>query len=160
MNLIIRVYNPVFTNVNAGPTIIRLIVRAGNESGSGGTEWGDITGTLSDQADLQAALDAKEGSLGYTPENVANKSTDVNLGSSNTLYPSQLAVKTYVDASAGGVQSVTGLNTDNTDPENPIVRVSVDGVTITGLGTPGSPLISSGGGLSESLAIAYAVALG
>jgi len=27
--------------------------------GSGGTEWGDITGTLSDQTDLQAALDAK-----------------------------------------------------------------------------------------------------
>lgn len=35
--------------------------------------------------------------LGYTPENVANKSTDTALGSSNTLYPSQNAVKTYVD---------------------------------------------------------------
>ncbi len=39
------------------------------------------------------------------------------------------------------VQSVTGLNTDNTDPANPVVRISVDGTTITGDGTPGSPLI-------------------
>lgn len=47
----------------------------------------------------------------------------------------------------GSVESVTGLNTDNIDPANPIVQISVDGATITGEGTPGSPLvaISSGG---------------
>ena len=44
------------------------------------------------------------------------------------------------------VQTVSGLNTDNTDPRNPIVRVSVDGVTVTGAGTPGDPLVASGGG--------------
>ena len=41
------------------------------------------------------------------------------------------------------VESVTGLNTDNTDPQNPIVEISVDGSTITGLGTPASPLVAS-----------------
>ena len=46
--------------------------------------------------------------------------------------------------SSTAVQSVTGLNTDNTDPKNPIVKISVDGVTVTGLGTPASPLISGG----------------
>lgn len=45
-----------------------------------------------------------------------------------------------------GVESVTGLNTDNTDPLNPIVEISVDGVTITGDGTPGNPLVAAGGG--------------
>jgi hypothetical protein len=35
--------------------------------------------------------------LGFVPENVANKSTNVNLGTSNTLYPTQNAVKAYVD---------------------------------------------------------------
>lgn len=40
------------------------------------------------------------------------------------------------------VQSVTGLNTDNTDPENPIINISVDGTTITGSGTPIDPLVS------------------
>jgi hypothetical protein len=36
--------------------------------------------------------------LGFVPENVANKSTDGALGVSDTLYPSQKAVKTYVDS--------------------------------------------------------------
>jgi hypothetical protein len=47
---------------------------------------------------------------------------------------------------ASSVDSVTGLDTDNTDPENPIVQIAVDGVTITGEGTPASPLVSVGGG--------------
>ena len=41
------------------------------------------------------------------------------------------------------VQSVTGLDTDNTDPLNPIVEISVDGSTITGSGTPASPLVAN-----------------
>lgn len=45
-----------------------------------------------------------------------------------------------------GVQSVTGLNTDTTDPANPVIQISVDGVTITGAGTPASPLVSMAGG--------------
>ncbi len=46
----------------------------------------------------------------------------------------------------GSVVSVTGLNTNNTDPNNPVVAISVDGITVTGAGTPGSPLVSVGGG--------------
>ena len=41
-----------------------------------------------------------------------------------------------------GVQTVTGLDTDNTDPLNPVVQISVDGTTITGAGTTLSPLIA------------------
>ena len=58
----------------------------------------------------QTALNGKE--------DVSNKSTDVNLGTSDTLYPSQLAVKTYVDshtvivpdatASVKGIVKLTG----------------------------------------------------
>lgn len=51
----------------------------------------------------------------------------------------------------GAVESVTGLNTDNTDPANPIVKISVDGVTITGAGTPASPLVSTGGGIGGTI---------
>lgn len=50
-----------------------------------------------------------------------------------------------VSSAITGVQTVTGLNTDNTDPVNPIVKISVDGSTITGLGTPGSPLVATAG---------------
>lgn len=47
-------------------------------------------------------------------------------------------------AGGSGVQSVTGLNTDNTDPLNPVVQISVDGSSITGAGTLVSPLIATG----------------
>jgi len=49
---------------------------------------------------------------------------------------------TIPGGSSSGVASVTGLDTDNTDPLNPIVNISVDGVTITGSGTPMDPLVS------------------
>ena len=39
----------------------------------------------------------KQAALGFTPEDVANKSTTTTLGTSDTLYPTQNAVKTYVD---------------------------------------------------------------
>jgi hypothetical protein len=42
----------------------------------------------------QAALDLKE--------NLSNKSTNTSLGTSNSLYPTQNAVKTYVDAQVAG----------------------------------------------------------
>ena len=54
------------------------------------------TGKLS-SADW-STFDGKQNALGYTPEDVANKSTTTTLGTSNTLYPTQNAVKTYVDA--------------------------------------------------------------
>ena len=55
------------------------------------------------------------------------------------------------------VRTVTGLNTDNTDPFNPVVKISVDGTTVTGLGTPASPLVavSSGGSSNNQKFITY-----
>ena len=58
------------------------------------TRTGAITLTSQDVTDA----------LGFTPENVANKSNDTALGTSATLYPTQNAVKVYVDsATAGGI---------------------------------------------------------
>lgn len=47
---------------------------------------------------------------------------------------------------SGYVQTVTGPIVDNTDPQNPVLNVSVDGVTITGDGSVGNPLVAAGGG--------------
>jgi hypothetical protein len=52
-------------------------------------------------------------------------------------------------SSSGGVQSVIGLDTDNIDPLNPIVQISVDGATITGDGTPANPLVSIADGVQS-----------
>jgi hypothetical protein len=43
-----------------------IYVEISSSAGGGGT-WGSITGTLSNQTDLQSALDAKQNSLGFTP---------------------------------------------------------------------------------------------
>ncbi len=61
-----------------------------------GAVWGNITGDLDDQTDLQSALDAKQDDLGFTPENVTNKKTDLS-DNSDTFYPTQKAVKTVTD---------------------------------------------------------------
>jgi hypothetical protein len=47
--------------------------------------------------------------LGYTPENVSNKSTTTTLGTSDTLYPTQNAVKTYVDAQVATVSQAAKM---------------------------------------------------
>ena len=53
---------------------------------------------------LQDLLNAGGGALSYTPENVANKDIDTALAANSDLfYPSQKAVKTYIDASVTGV---------------------------------------------------------
>ena len=48
-------------------------------------------------AGSQITYESIIAALGYTPENVANKSISTSLGTSDTLYPSQNAVKTYAD---------------------------------------------------------------
>ncbi|NCX93647.1 MAG: hypothetical protein EBX40_03110 [Gammaproteobacteria bacterium] len=89
------------------------------------TEWTTIDkafvglGNVDNTSDLnkpistatQTALNAKQDLLGFTPENIANKSTNTALGTSDTLYPSQNAVKTYVDSAitAGATPDATSL---------------------------------------------------
>lgn len=63
-----------------------------------GTSFRALTDAPGQTAGNWNILDA---GLGFTPENVANKSTSTALGTSNTLYPTQNAVKTYVDNNAG-----------------------------------------------------------
>jgi hypothetical protein len=81
--------------------------------GGGATTWGSITGTLSNQTDLQTALNGKQNTLGFTPENVANKSSDTSLGTSNALYPTQNAVKVYVDTGLSGKQDSLGFTPED-----------------------------------------------
>lgn len=47
----------------------------------------------------------KQNAIGYTPEDQANKSSNTSLGTSNTLYPTQNAVKSYVDTGLSAKQN-------------------------------------------------------
>lgn len=74
-------------------------------------EVGDVTLTIPDElSDLtddsthrlvtdseKSIWNAKQDALGFTPEDISNKSTNILLGNSDILYPSQNAVKSYID---------------------------------------------------------------
>jgi len=78
------------------------------------SSWNDITGKpstfppsshthiQSEVTGLISALAAKQDVLGFTPENVSNKATSF-VTQNNTLYPSVLAVKNYVDAAIAAI---------------------------------------------------------
>lgn len=51
---------------------------------------------------------SKQNALGFTPVDSANVSTDVNLGTSNTLIPAQNAVKVYADSLVVGLLNDRG----------------------------------------------------
>jgi hypothetical protein len=104
-----------------------------NEAGGGGT-WGSITGTLSNQTDLQNALDAKQNSLGFTAENVANKDNGA-LSSSTTTYPTSGAVKTYADAKVA--DAINNGTTDVAPSQNAVfdalaLKANLSGAAFTG----------------------------
>lgn len=85
---------------------------------------------------------------GFTPENVANKSTNTSLGTSDTLYPTQNAVKTYVtnalsSLSAPNLQAVTSAGATTT------FNIQVGQVTTTA----GSSLQSSGDLLARNIVL-------
>jgi hypothetical protein len=81
-------------------------------TGTSGTDFGISSATATHTFNLPTAsatnrgalsstdwstFNGKQNALGFTPEDVANKSTATTLGTSNTLYPTQAAVKAYVD---------------------------------------------------------------
>tara|TARA_R110000803_G_scaffold37124_1_gene80020 strand:- start:1812 stop:2798 length:987 start_codon:yes stop_codon:yes gene_type:complete len=94
------------------------------------TSWGEILGTLSNQSDLQIALDAKE--------NIANKSTTATLGTSDVLYPSQNAVKTYVDTEIGNIPAPTTPTLDSVTNQGSTTTnsINVGGLTASSLVYP------------------------
>ncbi len=101
------------TDVGPGPCDNLLDVQSclAALNAGGVAEWGSISGNIEDQVDLQEEFDTKQNSIGFTPENVANKSTSTSLGTSNTLYPSQGAVKSYVDTGLGTKQNTITTGT-------------------------------------------------
>lgn len=76
--------------------------------------WGAITGTLSDQTDLQNALDAKQNTLPYVAEDSANKRTTMTGNeASNTFY---LTAKAIYDWATGLFETLANKSTNvNTD---------------------------------------------
>lgn len=76
-------------------------------------------------------LDTKQASLGFTPENSINKDSTTTLGTSNDKYPTQNAVKTYVDNNAGlpysGTSKITVSSTQPNSPNSGDIWIDLNG---------------------------------
>ncbi len=114
-------------------------VTVGENSGSVTIRSSKINVTIKKTESLPDAISVVK-IQSQTPPIVAIRSSPVSASiQSQTIHVSL----SNTGMQGGGVQSVTGLDTDNADPKNPVVAVAVDGTTITGAGTPGSPLVAS-----------------
>jgi len=121
-------------NGNYDPTITSEYPTSGDTLSGGAVQKGDIwyisaDGTINGNSVLigysvralvdnaGATTDANWSisnvGIGFVPENVANKSTDINLGTSDVYYPSQNAVKSYVDSQVAAVFPYTPENIAN-----------------------------------------------
>lgn len=75
-----------------------------------------VVALVDSPAQTASNWDVFESNLGYTPENIANKSVDGTLSAnSDTLYPSQKAVKTYADTKQSSDATLTALAAYNTN---------------------------------------------
>ena len=103
-----------WTNLASTPD---TVLGVGDITGAEATANKDTDGTLAGNSDIRypsqravkTALATKQDSLGFTPENTANKDTTGTLGTSDVKFPSQKAVKTYVDSLRSYVDTGNGL---------------------------------------------------
>lgn len=83
-------------------------------------------------------FNGKQAALGFTPEDVANKDTTTTLGTSDTKYPSQKAVKTYVDTGLG--TKIGSVSADTAPSLGGNLNLNSKAITITA--TAGENLVS------------------
>ena len=81
----------------------RLANTSGENTGDQQASDFDIK-DLTDSTDLRGTWSGKQDALGFTPENVANKSNDISIdANSTTKYPSVKAIKDYADGLVVGL---------------------------------------------------------
>lgn len=115
----------------------------------GGAVWGAITGTLSDQADLQAALDAKADDLTADQNYVSDaqlvvitNTSGVNTGDNTNFAPPLGADDNYVtDAEKVKLANLSGTNTGDQDLST---YVTLTGAEVLSNKTLTAPIINAG----------------
>ena len=107
-----------------GPGYVLKQGSAGGPLTVGPVAFTDLTGT-GDLCTTASVCAGYQAVLGFTPEDVSQKSLSTDLGTSNSLYPSQNAVKVYVDTGLATKQGMLGFTAENV----------ANKATATGLGT-------------------------
>lgn len=121
------IYNPSNTTEAYAEDVVLLddeVVAI--EETLGENPQGDFDTVVDRLDDVDSELAGKQASLGFTPENVANKDTNVALGTDNTKYPSQGAVKSYVDSGLATKQASLGFTPENVANKDTNVALGTD----------------------------------
>ena len=120
----------------------KIMVGAGGGSSSGGGTWGSITGTLSNQTDLQTALDAKASVLSGTTNELAYFNAPTTISSLTTVtYPS-LTELSYVKGVTSAIQ--TQINAKGTVTSVSVVSANgFAGTVATATTTPAITLTTT-----------------
>lgn len=140
--------NPLIRDKNLDPFItqelfktIQDYINSGNVSGGGGTMDHSILTNLSYVASGHIGF---QPAIGYIPEDVANKDTDPTLAAdSDTLYPSQKAIKTYADTKVSSV-SGTANRISVTAGTTPTVNLDTTLMPSPAVGDIGKALVATG----------------
>ncbi len=103
----------------------------GGGTGNTTTIWGAITGTLSNQTDLQSALDGKQATLGYTPaDNVTAQSHYSNTSNPHSVTKTQVGLSNVTNvAQADNVTAVAHYN----NTSNPHSTTAAQVAALSGL---------------------------
>ena len=111
--------------------------------------WGDITGTLADQLDLQAVLDTKADITGEAFSGPVSATTiSDSLGNVRNLLPTTANAATTLDATHINKVVEKGNNTAYTYTISPDLGVQGDVITIINSGTAGDVTIARGTGVA------------
>ena len=100
--------------------------------------WGGISGTLSNQTDLQSALNGKQNALGYTPLNPANNLSDVaNVATakSNLGVPAAASTTPAMNGTGAAGVSANYARADHVHPSDTTrvaTSTTVNGHALTG----------------------------
>lgn len=94
-----HIRKPVMVATSSTSGIVQIMLGVEIAPSAGGSTWGSITGTLSDQTDLQTALNAKQGTISLTTTGTSGAATF----SANTLNIPQYATANQKIGSVGGI---------------------------------------------------------
>jgi hypothetical protein len=90
-------------------------------SGGGASSWGSLTGTLSNQTDLQVALNSKQDVIGYTPYNATNPANYISSITSGNVITALGYTPYNVTNPAGYISSIALSKTVPATPATTIL---------------------------------------
>lgn len=140
-------------------TLTQLDTRWSGGGGGGSTVWGDITGTLSAQTDLQSALNAKQNSI--SSGNLTSSTTGLTVtGGSGSVIGSgtSLAIQTASGSQPGLLSAADWTTFNGKQGSGNYITALTGDVSASGAGSASATVNSVGGSTASNINLAEVLA--